>query len=464
MAAALPNLPPSLTLQHLSTFHNSLTSRYTGNMDTDITLMSSATDASLWKNRDFVKLWVGQAVSQIGSRLTREGLPLGAVIALGASPIQMGWLEVVGTLPVTVLGLVTGALLDRMPRRPFLIATDVLRFAVLMAVPLTAWFGHLSMWLLFVVKPLVDVLTLVFNSAYQAYLPRLVERAQILRANSVLSMTRSFAEMTGPGLAGILVQWLNAPVAIFIDALTYLFSAAAVGLIRRQEPARPFAADPATPTFGSAPPTQKHLLREIRDGLRVLRNHRILRAITLTAGTVSLFEGTYFSMDVLFAMRDLHLPAGLFGITVCFGGLGALVGAAVTPRLARRVGTGPWLVASGLLMGVFNLLMPSARGPAWEAALFLMGAQVLGDFCGVSYGAVETTVRQLSAPDEVLGRLTSVYNLLASVLFSVGAVLGGYAATWLGLRTALYFAAAGMGLAALWLLTAPILRIREGSA
>ncbi|SFU64278.1 MFS transporter [Alicyclobacillus macrosporangiidus] len=448
----------------------------------------------LWQNRDFLKLWIGQALSQIGSRLTREGLPIGAVLVLGASPVAMGWLEVVGTLPVTILGLVTGALLDRLPRRPFLIATDLLRFLILMSIPLTAWFGDLSLWLLFVVKPLVDILSLIFNTAYQAYLPRLVGRHHLLDANAKLNLTRSFAELTGPGLAGVLVQTLSVSVAIFLDALSYLVSALSVLWIRRREPSSTSTgrmepgdapADagglssetetgaspvpPAAPASPAAPAAPVRLdagaiAREIRDGLRMVFRHPVLRALTLTVAMSGLFQGILYSMDVLFALRVLHLSPGLFGITVCCGGLGAMIGAAAVRRLGERHGFGRWLILSRFGFGAFNLLQPLAHGPAWMAALFLMGAQVMGDGCGVIAETLETSLRQWTARDEELGRVSSVYNLLENILASVGAVAGGYIAASFGLRTAIAVAAVGITLSAAWLFTAPIWRMTSPAA
>ncbi|MCL6598363.1 MAG: MFS transporter [Alicyclobacillus macrosporangiidus] len=444
----------------------------------------------LLQNHDFLKLWGGQALSQIGSRLTREGLPLGAVLVLGASPVAMGWLEVVGTLPVTVLGLVTGALLDRLPRRPFLVATDLLRFLILMSIPLTAWFGHLSLWLLFVVKPLVDILSLVFNTAYQSYLPRLVGRHHLLDANAKLNLTRSFAEMTGPGLAGVLVQTLSMPVAIFLDALSYLVSALSVLWIRRRESSAASTRQtrsgetsaeaagglsseagqsPAAPAAQCQPPVPvgmdaRAIAWEIREGLRVVFRHPVLRALTLTVATSGFFQGILFSMDVLFALRILHLGPGLFGITVCCGGLGAMIGAAAVRRLGERHGFGRWLILSRFGFGAFNLLQPLAHGPAWMAAVFLMGAQVMGDGCGVISDTLETSLRQWTARDEELGRVNSVYNLLENILASVGAVAGGYIAAGFGLRAAIAVAAVGITLSAAWLFTAPIWRMKSPPA
>ncbi|MCL6515847.1 MFS transporter [Alicyclobacillus sp.] len=454
-------------------------------MEPSLTDTATPEAGSVLYNRDFLKLWGGQALSQIGSRLTREGLPLGAVLILDASPVAMGWLEVVGTLPVTLLGLITGLLLDRLPRRPFLIATDLLRFVILMSIPLTALWGHLSLWLLFVVKPLVDILSLVFNTACQSYLPRLVGRGMVLDANAKLNLTRSFAEMTGPGLAGVLIQTVSMPFAVFLDALSYLVSALSVLWIRRAERHgassrdigdRPGASKgteidsplrtngPASPPGdGATVPTARWdtraMAEEIRDGLRLVFHDPILRALAVTIAMSGLFQGILYSMDVLFAMRVLELSPGIFGLTVCFGGLGAMLGAAVVRRLGERHGFGRWLILSRVGFGLFNLLQPLAHGPVWMAALFLIGAQVLGDGCGVMAETLETSLRQWTARDDALGRVNSVCNLLENILSSVGAVVGGYIAAGLGLRAAMLVAAIGVTLSALWLFTAPIWRL-----
>jgi MFS family permease len=398
----------------------------------------------LWRNLDFLKFWAGQSISEVGSRITREALPLAAVLTLGATPMMMGWLRVASAVPVVLLGLIVGAYIDRFPRRPFLIVTDALRCLILLTIPVAAVTKHLGMWMVISVSALMSIFTLTFTVAYESYIPTLVGRDRLVDGNTKLSITQSFAEIVGPGLAGTLVQTVTAPMAILLDALSYLVSAFCIWSIRKPESGR------------SGRHEARHLWNEIREGLHTVAHNRTLLALALTAATSALFSSIYYTMDVLFALRTLHMGPALFGLTVTFGGIGALIGATVCQPLSRRFGYGPVLVASALLYGLFNWLIPLAHGPAWFAALFLIGAQVLGDCFGVVFEVLESSLRQAVTADDVLGRVNASINLLTSVLGPIGALLGGWIATEFSLRAATAVGVGGVTLAALWLFLAPI--------
>ena len=204
--------------------------------------------ASLWRHADFLKLWIGQTISEVGSRISRDGLPLTAVMVLGATSAQMGVLLAVGTSATLVFGLGVGVLVDRLRRRPVLIWADLGRALVLSWVPLAFMMKILSLPQLYAVAALSGVLNVFFDVAYQSYLPSLVERAHVLEGNRKLGLSSSTAEILGPGLTGVLIQLITAPMAILFDAISYLFSAGAVALIRKPEPRRSRA-----PTFMYGP-------------------------------------------------------------------------------------------------------------------------------------------------------------------------------------------------------------------
>ena len=403
----------------------------------------------LWGNKDFLVFWGGQSLSQIGSRMTREGIPLAAVITLGTSPMMMGWIQVISTLPVIFLGLIVGVLMDRLPRRPFLIITDLLRFLVLIIIPVAALTGWLHLWVLMVTSAIISTLSLVFTVAYESYLPNFVGRQLLVEANTKLSITDSFAEIIGPGLAGLLVQLITAPMAVLLDAFTYLFSALSILSIHHPE------------TFYLNKVKPLHLRDGIREGWRAITDNPILFALMMAAATSSIFSGIVFTMDVLFAIRTLHLGAALFGLTVTFGGVGAIIGATFAQPLLRRFGYGLLLVMSALLNGVCAWLIPLAHDPVWMAALFLIGAQLFGDLFGVIYGVLESSLRQAVTRDEVLGRVNSTMNLLTAILSSLGSLLGGWIAMIYSLRIAMTVGVVGITISALWLLAKPILNIRE---
>src|SRR5437773_771652 len=213
-----------------------------------------ASSASLWHHREFMKLWTGQTISEFGSRITREGLSLAALLSLGASPTQLGLLAAISMAPVIVFSLIAGAWVDRLQRRPIMIASDLARALVLATIPLAALAGLLTLPLLALVAAVAGVLTVLFDTAYHSYLPSLVEREHILEGNSKLTLSSATAEVLGPGVAGALIQALTAPIAIFFDACSFLVSALSIWLIRKPEP-------PLNP-----PTERQHIAREIHEG------------------------------------------------------------------------------------------------------------------------------------------------------------------------------------------------------
>ncbi len=302
-------------------------------------------------DRDFLKLWTGQAVSQFGSRITREGLPLTAVLVLGASPRQMGILSGAGAAAILLFGLFAGAWADRIRRRPILIATDLGRGLLLATIPLAAILHQLSMGQLYCIAALTGIMTVSFDVSYQAYLPHLVDESQLVEGNSRMALTESLAEVAGPGITGLLVQWITAPLAILFDALSFFASALSIATISRREP-------PPSPALAS------HIGQEISAGLRFAWNQPLLKALLRRSATGAFFLGFISSLYIVFAIRVLGLNAALLGAVISIGGISSLCGALVAARLSRRFGAGRTLIASALVSGIAVLLMPLAPRPS----------------------------------------------------------------------------------------------------
>ena len=308
-------------------------------------------------NPDFFKLWAGQTISEIGSRVSRDGLPMTAVLLLGATPAQMGMLSAAGTASVLVFGLSAGLIADRFRRRPLMIATDLARALLLSTVPLAAWSGVLGMTQLIAVTAIAGLLTVLFDVAYQAYLPTLVETEELLQGNRRLGMSAALAEMVGPGMTGALIQTITAPMAILVECrFVPHVGSALLAFIRRPE-ARP------TPALHAAPDTVEWL-----EGARIIRAHPALRALLFRTVTAWLFGGILMPLYILLAMRVLHFNAVEFGFIVALGGVGAMAGAWVTRRVADR--WPPWRMffVSSLVIGLATMLIPLAsvfpNGPA----------------------------------------------------------------------------------------------------
>lgn len=403
--------------------------------------------SSLWRDLDFVKLWIGQTISEIGSRITIVALPLVAVLILNARPFQMGMLAGIGGFASLIFGLAAGLCVDRLRRRPILIVTDLGRAAVLGSIPLAAVYGVLRMAQIYAVVAVAGILTVLFDVAYQSYLPSLVERDQILEGNSKLAFSSSIAEIAGPGLTGILVQLLTAPIAILLDALSFLASALTVWLVRKPEPQ-------VVPTL------RLHVWEELTAGMRVIAQSPIRRALAGHSGTAGFFGGFFASLYVLYAISDLHLSPALLGAVIALGGVGNVLGAAIAPRLIRRAGIGAALIGSLLIMGAASLMIPLAHGSVVTATAFLMLAQV-GDVSWPVFNVCELSVRQAITPGEVLGRVNAAMQMLNRGLLPIGSLGAGILAEMIGLRPTLAVGAVGLLSSSLWLVLSPIRTMRD---
>jgi MFS family permease len=402
----------------------------------------------LWRNPDFMKLWIGQTISEFGSRITRDGLPLAAVIILSATPTQMGLLAMVGAAPVLLIGLVAGVWVDRLRRRPILIAADIGRTLLLLSIPLAAIYSVLHIEQLYVIAALTGILTVFFDVAYQSYLPALVKREHILEGNSKLGLSGAAAEIGGPALAGALIQIITAPIAILFDALSFLFSALFVGLIRKHEPAL-------------APPTQQpHMRREVVEGLRVVLRNPLLRALAGRAATGSFFGAFFGTLYGLYAIRVLQMGPAALGVTIAAGGVGDLVGALFAQRIVRRCGLGVTFIATALVGGVAGLLIPLAAGPPLVAVALMVVAQLVGDMAGSIYAINEVSLRQAITPDHVLGRVNASVQFMTMGVYPLGALVGGVLGSAIGARATLLVAALGGLLSCLWLLGTPVRTLR----
>lgn len=393
---------------------------------------------SLWRHADFMKLWVGQTISQFGSRITRGALPLAAVVALDASPLQMGLLAAAEAAPVLLFGLAAGVAVDRFRRKPLLIATDLGRALILAWVPLAAVLGLLQVWQLYVVAALCGILTVFFDVAYQSYLPSLVPRERLVEGNSRLALSSSAAEIGGPALGGVLVQWLTAPFAILLDAVSFLVSALFLGLIRAPE--RETAPDPeASQGF-----------REALAGVRLLLAQPLLRGLAGAAATLAFFGRFLGTLYTLYALRELGMNAWVLGVVIAFGGLGELAGSVAAEPAVRRFGLGRTLLFSVALTAGAAFLIPLAHPPLPLAVGLMIAAQLVQDSAWTVFLIHEMSLRQALVPDALLGRASAGAALLSAGGGPIGAVLGGVAAQFIGMRAALVVAAVGMTTALFW--------------
>jgi MFS family permease len=404
---------------------------------------------SLWRHRDFMRLWSAETISQLGSQVTLLALPLAAILILDATAFQVGALSSIEFAPFLLVGLPAGVWVDRLRRRPILIAGDLGRAVVLASIPIAYWLDALTMLHLYAAAFLTGICTVFFDVAYQSYLPSLVEREQLTEGNAKLEISRSGAQLAGPGIAGALVQALTAPVAIVADAVSYLGSALFVIRIRRPEPDVPAPAAEDRPRMRS----------QIMEGLRYVLGHPLLRPIAACTALSNLFSAMVTAILILFAVRVLGLTAGLIGIALAIGNVGFLAGALVADRIARRVGLGRAIIGSALLFGLAGFAYPLAT-PETAVGLLVAGGVLFG-FGGVVYNVNQVSLRQAITPGRMQGRMNATMRFVVWGTLPIGALAGGALGGTIGLRPTLWIAALGGVLSFVPPLLSPVRTLRS---
>ena len=410
---------------------------------------SGGANGRLRRNADFINLWIAESISQVGSQVSLVALPLLAILTLDAKPAQMGFLTAAGTAPFLLLGLFAGVWVDRLRRRPLMIGADVLRGLLLLIVPVSWWFDLLSIELLYIVAFVSGSLTLVFEVAWLAYLPSVVERRQLVDANSKLHASASVAQVSGPGVGGLLVGIIGAPLTIFIDAVSYFASAVFLVRIRRVEPNR------AVTEF------RPSVLGDIRDGLGQVFRDRVLRALIFSKIVVSFSAGIFFAVYLLFMSDTLGMGPTVVGIVLAMGGIGALGGAAISEPLSRRIGIGKSVVGSQFFFGLFGLTIPLAVLVPSVAVAMVVLSELVQWMAYTSAQVNEVSIRQSLVPDEFLGRVGSVFQFFGRGMTPIGAISGGLLGESFGLSATLVIASAGFFVAFMFVVVSPVSEIIE---
>jgi MFS family permease len=407
--------------------------------------MTTEADPSIWRNGAFVRVWTAATISIFGSLITRLALPYVAILVLTVGPIGVAGLRATEIVAGLLVGLLAGAWVDRLRRRPVMIVADVGRAILLGSVPLAAMGGCLTLAQLVGVAFGAAILTAFFDAADPAYLPTIVGRAALVRANAALAASASAAELTAFGLAGFLVTAFTAPIAIGLDAVSFAASALLLGSIRRTEPPRP-SADERAPVWV-----------EIRDGFRLVGADPIVRSLAITRTIAGIGNGVFGGLWLLFVTRELGLGPIAVGLIAAAGGLAALAGATLAGRLTRRWRIGLVLMAALGTQAVASFAIPLApSGAPLVAAAFLIFAQLVGDSSATVFDVLEVSVRQTLVPDHGLGRVNATIQTAALLAELVGAVAGGLVATVIGLRPAVFIAPAAGLLAACFLRCSPV--------
>lgn len=393
-------------------------------------------------------MWAGDSISQAGTQIAFVAMPLLAIRQLDATPFEVGLLTAFETLGFLLVGLPAGAWVDRVRRRPVLVAADLGRALLVCSLPLAWYFDTLTLAQLYVVALLSGVLTVFFDVAYQSYLPHLVGREHLVEGNGKLEASRAVAQIGGPSIGGVLVQWLTAPYALLVDGLSFLWSAVWVGAIAAVEPAPEV-------------PERRDLVGEIREGLAFVLRHRLLRAITATTGISNLFN-TILGTALIVVLADrgqLDLSAGTIGLFFSLGSIGGLLGAFTAGRVARWLGQGPAIWLSVAVAAPFMLVVPLVQRGwlLWAVA----ACWAVFSYSVVVYNVTQVSFRQALCPPRLLGRMNATIRFLVWGTMPLGGLLGGGLGSTIGLRPTLWIGAAGVALAVLPVFLSPLRTMRE---
>jgi len=378
----------------------------------------------LWLSRDFRRVWASLTLTSFGMQITNLALPLTAALLLNATPMQMGVLIALETLPFALISLHAGVMLDRVRKLPVAIALDIWRGVALLAIPVAAWFGVLSIEILFVVGFLCGVTNVVGGAAYQVLLAQMAGRKRLVEVNAKVSLGEQSAALIGPGIAGALINALTAPFAIAVDALTFFASAL---MLRRLE-----AKNDIPHVSGNA-----GVWREIGEGLKLVKGNPTLRGLAWLAGLWQFLHHMQVAVLILFAARELSLSPGTIGLAYVGGGLGCLLASATAQRLSARFGIGPVIVHGLILTALAWQGFGLIDGPVWLATLMLGAALLVFNFGAVLYAINYLALRQAITPDRLLGRMTATMRFLTVAVAPLGSLVGGALATAVGLRATL---------------------------
>jgi len=425
----------------------------------------------LWKNSNFLKLWTSETISQFGSQFTQLALPLTAIIILNADSTELGILTFAGSVPWLIFGLLVGVWVDRHRKKRIMVTSNILRGSILALIPIAAVLGvitKLGIPFLYAISFFVGFLQVFFDITYQSYLPSLVHRDQLVEGNRNLQASASTAQVTGPSIAGIIISIITAPIAIAIDASSFFASALALSRIDHGELIEQKLVKPS-------------VLADMREGLRVVFSDNRLRMIAGSTGTSNFFSTALGAIVLLYFILPspdgLGVPKSLVSVTAgiifSVASVGALVGVAISSRVARRIGVGPAIVGSMLIGGVgavpYYLSGSLTASPLFSLAgfgvnwsmIFIMAGQFITFISVVVYNVNQVSLRQAIVPLRLQGRMNATMRFLVWGTIPLGGLAGGLLGTFLGLRTAIGIAVLGGSLAFLWVLLSPVRSLKE---
>ncbi len=397
--------------------------------------------SALWNHRDFLNVWTAETVSVFGSQFYLLAMPLAAVIVLDATATEMGILFAVEMLPFLIFGLFAGVLADRMSRRAIMIVSDIGRSVALAAIPISWYFDAITWPLMYGVAFVAGAFTAFFDIAYQAYLPVLVKRSELLDANSKLETSRASSQVAGPSIAGLVVGAIGAPLAIAANSLSFLGSAFFLFRVKKREIVQEASA-------------QKSVFAEIKEGLNIVFSNKMLRGIAGCTATANLFGSMSYAILMLFMESTLELSPSWIGAIFAVGALGSVVGAVGSSRMVSALGLGKTIVISALLGGIPTMLIIFAY--PGNALFVLMPIWFVNGIVFVIYNVNQVSLRQAITPDNLQGKMNATMRFLVWGVFPLGGLIGGVLGEAVGLRTTILISGIGLLASVVWVAFSPV--------
>jgi MFS family permease len=409
---------------------------------------TTADIGSLWRNTDFVKFWTGETLSLLGTQVTNLALPLTAIYAFHASDQEVGVLRFVQLAPYIGLALLFGVWVDRHRRRQVMLWTNGVRMVLIGAIPLLRWADWLNMPVLLVISCAVGIASVLFDVSWMPYVPSIVDPRHYVDANAQMGFSMSASSVAGPGIAGLLVAALTAPVALTVDAFSYLVSIMSLLWIRRREPRPP-------------QPQRRHVGRELRDGLAWVFTRPILRWLAIVGFCCNFSMITVWTMFLLYGTHELGLSSAVLGMIFAVASVGGVLGAMLSGVVIKRfpLGATYFVAQSGLLLGPTVIVL--AGGPkAVVVGLMILSFFITYFGLGIA-NVIIVTVRQTTTPQSLMSRMTACFRMLLFGGGALGGLAAGLLAGWIGDKNALITAAAASAAVVVLLAISPVTRLRE---
>lgn len=391
----------------------------------------------VWQRRNFRRLWAAQTVSEFGTLISRTAIPFAAILVLDASPLELSVIGICEMLPAFVLGLFAGAWVDRLPRRPIMMAADLGRAVLLALIPLFAWLDQLTIHALWIVAALVSALTVFFDVAYRSILPSILPADELMEGNSRLTASASVAEFGAFSLGGWLVQLFSAPGAVLIDSFTFIWSAFWLRGLKMSEQVKPEE-------------DRLPILHEIRGGIHLVWRNRTLRALAGYAATFEFAFNMFGAVFLIFLVREVGFSPGGLGVIFAIGGLSSIAGAATASRVTSALGLQKTIVVMSIIMAVGQGMVAFAMTVSVVSVMLLLLQQGLVDAPYTIVDVNTATIRQTSASEEWQGRLNATFRVLAFGGALLGTVAGGLIGEFIGLRVALITSSLVIASSAFW--------------